>query len=126
MESLQSSTACFFLVRRRPAFAICKDLLTRLAAIPSVLLNRLSSIRIRLAEKLFLTGGCICSNYDDAVRANFYTDLGRVLNEMVKADKPFVFGNYNVRLRNDDRPRWSCVIGLTVAETFFKNGPGDH
>ena len=53
------------------AFAIHKDVLTRLAAAPSALSNRLSSFGIRLAEKRFLVVYAPTMTYVDATRANF-------------------------------------------------------
>lgn len=48
--------------------------------------------------------------YDDAMRVNFYVDLGRVLSNVPKADKLFVLGNFDARVGND-RPGWSRVLG---------------
>jgi len=95
------------------AFAIRKDMLTRLAAVPSTLSDCLSSIRITLAEKRVLTLMAVYAPtmiYDDAMRVNFYVDLGRVLSNVPKADKLFVLGNFDARVGND-RPGWSRVLG---------------
>ncbi|CAH1248789.1 Hypp8412 [Branchiostoma lanceolatum] len=94
------------------AFAIHKDMLTRVAGVPSALSNRLSCARIRLAEKRFLTLVAVYAptmTYDDATRANFYANLGRVLSNVPKSDKLIVLGDFNARV-GSDRPGWGRVL----------------
>jgi len=106
------------------AFAIRKDMLTRLAAVPSTLSDRLSSIGITLFEKRFLTLVAVyapTTTYDEATRANFHADLGRVLSNVPKADKHFVLGDFNARVGND-RPGWSHVLGTQARGRTNTNG----
>ncbi|ROT66459.1 hypothetical protein C7M84_015518 [Penaeus vannamei] len=59
--------------------------------------------------------------YDDATRANFYADLGRVLSNVPKADKLFVLGDFNTRVGND-RHGWSRVLGTQARGRTNANG----
>ncbi|CAH1250114.1 Hypp8770 [Branchiostoma lanceolatum] len=106
------------------AFAIHKDMLTRLADVPSALSNRLSCARIRLAEKRFLTlvdVNAPTMTYDDATRANFYADLGRVLSNVPKSDKLIVLGDFNARV-GSDCPGWGRVLGTQARGRTNSNG----
>ncbi|XP_019616658.1 PREDICTED: craniofacial development protein 2-like [Branchiostoma belcheri] len=104
------------------AFAVHKDVLTRLAAVPSAISNRLSSIR--LADKRFLTLVAVYAptmTYEDATRANFYAELGHILNDVPKADKLIVLGDFNARVGND-RPGWGRVLGTQARGRTNSNG----
>ena len=94
-------------------FAIKTNLVSKLAAPPKGINDRLMTVRLPLPKKRFAT---LISAYaptmtnPDDVKESFYEDLKDAIKAVPKADKLIILGDFNARVGRD-HTSWEGVLG---------------
>ena len=105
-------------------FAIKSSLVSKLAAPPKGINDRLMTVRLPLPRKRFAT---LISAYaptmtnPDEIKEKFYEDLRATISAVPRADKLIALGDFNARV-GSDHESWEGVLGKNGVGSCNSNG----
>ena len=95
------------------AFAIKKDIVTKLTEMPRPVSDRIMTMRLPLSKDTFATIICVYAptmTNPDENKETFYNQLASLLSGIPRTDKLLLIGHFNARIGREN-DKWPLVMG---------------